>query len=570
MAEEQSGGPLQALRQFSENASPIDFVLILEHWQLFLEGIWHTITLVVLALVIGGILSIPLALIRANRTPVLNQIIWGYVYVFRGTPLLVQLYLIYYGLGQFEFVRESFLWPVLRELGVAPAPETERLREELGREFPALAESCPAVETDDLPERAAVVESNAALRQRSQKDTTGRPRVVIFALSQADSEPPFAHLTDGLAEDMAAELGRFSELEIVAPASAFAYRDSGVGPMRAASELNADFALCGSLRVEAKRFRISVQLIEVASERQVWADRYDCELDEVFAAQDQMVARIVGVLVGRIESAMLREAQRKRPNEWAPYDLWLRGWQTLRQPRLSAIVEAREWFRQAIALDQQFARPYIGLALAHLNEWACYSWNHWAFPGEEVLELARTALRLDEQDNRAHCVIGATRIYLRDYTAAERHFSRALELNPNDADVLAHASWALALIGEHATAVELGHKAFRLAPHFPEWYVGMVSVASFAARRYAEAIETIATAPEADCRMPAFVAAAYAHAGQPDKSVRYRDTLYRHYRNLVTDPDKQSCVQWLLSLDPFQHPEDTDHHEQGLRKAGFE
>ncbi len=105
----------EILKDFSEHASPLDFVLIAEHWELFLRGLWYTMTLVALSLIIGGILAIPLAIARAYRKPILNEIIWAYLYVFRGTPLLVQLYLIYYGLGQFEFVRESVLWPILRE-----------------------------------------------------------------------------------------------------------------------------------------------------------------------------------------------------------------------------------------------------------------------------------------------------------------------------------------------------------------------------------------------------------------------------------------------------------------------
>ena len=114
-AADQSGGFLEALREFSTNTSPLDFMLVLQNWELFLQGLFNTIFLVVLALLIGGLLSVPLALARAHRTPVANPIIQAYVYVFRGTPLLVQTYLIYYGLGQFDAIRESFLWPFLRE-----------------------------------------------------------------------------------------------------------------------------------------------------------------------------------------------------------------------------------------------------------------------------------------------------------------------------------------------------------------------------------------------------------------------------------------------------------------------
>ena len=114
MAEEPQGF-VESLRAFSSDSSPLDFMLVFEHWDLFLTGVWNTILLVVVSLLIGGALSIPLAVARAYRKPIFNEIIWGYVYVFRGTPLLVQTYLIYYGIGQFDVIRESFLWPFLRE-----------------------------------------------------------------------------------------------------------------------------------------------------------------------------------------------------------------------------------------------------------------------------------------------------------------------------------------------------------------------------------------------------------------------------------------------------------------------
>lgn len=113
--EEEGGGILAAIERFSETVSPLDFYVVFQHWELFALGVWNTVTLVSLALFLGGLLSVPLAIARAAGTPGANQVIWAYVYVFRGTPLLVQTYLIYYGLGQFETVRESVLWPFLRE-----------------------------------------------------------------------------------------------------------------------------------------------------------------------------------------------------------------------------------------------------------------------------------------------------------------------------------------------------------------------------------------------------------------------------------------------------------------------
>ena len=93
----------------------MDFSLVFENYEFFIQGIINTITLVSLSLFFGAVISVPLAILRAERHPIFSPIIWGYTYFFRGTPLLIQAFLIYYGLGQFEFVRDSFLWPFFRE-----------------------------------------------------------------------------------------------------------------------------------------------------------------------------------------------------------------------------------------------------------------------------------------------------------------------------------------------------------------------------------------------------------------------------------------------------------------------
>jgi len=106
---------IKAITDFSSNVSPIDFVLILSHWQLFAAGLANTLILFVSTTVVGGLIAIPLGVARAFRIPVLSSLILGYTFVFRGTPLLVQTYFLYYGAGEFSAVRDSFAWPLLRE-----------------------------------------------------------------------------------------------------------------------------------------------------------------------------------------------------------------------------------------------------------------------------------------------------------------------------------------------------------------------------------------------------------------------------------------------------------------------
>jgi DNA-binding SARP family transcriptional activator/Tfp pilus assembly protein PilF len=473
-------------------------------------------------------------------------------------------------LGQYRRCREL----LARELGVAPAPETERLRAELSKLLPETAdgeggEGAPAPESDDLPERRSVLQTAAAERARRRVEPTGRPVIAVLAFT---TERAHRHLGDGLAEDLATELGRFRELDVIAPATALAYRGSALPPERVGEELGTNYMLDGSLRAAGDRLRLTVRLVETASARQLWAERYDCARDQVFDLLDQVVGRIVGTVIGRIEATRLEAARRQRPNDLAAYDLWLRGWSALKRSDLSALADARRCFQQAVAKDPQFARAYVGLAMAYLNEWACFSWNHWFFLRREALDLAKKAIELDERDHRAHCVLGVARLYGRDYEGARRQLLRALELNPNDADVLAHAAAAMALIGEPGLAVEAGRSALRLAPHHPEWYTAFAGIALFSAREHEEAIATMAAAPEALCNTPAFIAAAYAHLGQLEACPSHRDTVYRHHRRQLERglfPSGTSCIDWLLAMDPFRRPADAEHYAEGLRKAGF-
>ncbi len=108
-------GVLNAIHAFSSNSSPLDFWIIFQNWGLFWTGLQNTLMLLVISLIAGGAMAVPLAIVRATRMPVLNPLAYGYIYLIRGTPLLVQLYLIYYGLAQFEAVRNSPAWVVLQD-----------------------------------------------------------------------------------------------------------------------------------------------------------------------------------------------------------------------------------------------------------------------------------------------------------------------------------------------------------------------------------------------------------------------------------------------------------------------
>jgi DNA-binding SARP family transcriptional activator/TolB-like protein len=455
-----------------------------------------------------------------------------------------------------------------RELGTEPAPETEALRGEISSMRPR--NSVARAERDALPRGAGAPDGPSHLR----RSPTGRPSIAVLSFgADGDADVP-RHLREGMAEDVATELGRFQEIDVIAPASALSYRESSVEPERAGVELGAAYVLVGNLRLVGGRLRTTVSLVETQTGRQRWAERYECESGDILDAQDDIVRRVVGSIAGRVEYVRLAAARRQRPEDSQAYELCLQGRSALKRLDHPALRDARDFFERAAAKDPHFARAYSGLALTLWAESTCVSWKHWVFVRRKTLELARRAVELDDRDNRAHCILGVAQLYSRDYEAARRQLIKALELNPNDADVLAHASFGLALIGDHAQAVEAGRRALRLQPHHPDWYAGFVGIALFSARLHEEAVGTMIPAPEAFCTEPAFIAAAYALLGQKAAAARYRPTVYRHYRNRLkraaASPAATGCIDWLLDSDPFQLVSDVEHYTVGLRAAGFD
>jgi TolB-like protein len=482
---------------------------------------------------------------------------------------LIRLYMYQDRLGsaldQYNRCREV----LASELGIRPSPETEQLLIELARISPGGDESSlPNV--DDLPERPGIAEALTAGREHRKSYASGRPSVVVMPFEEDASDGQ--RLGTGIADDIAVELGRFHAVDVIAPLSTLTYATLG-SPQEAGRELGADYALTGAVRLTRAAGRLTVRLTETASGRQVWSEIYDFDLSDLFGVQTEVIQRIVVCLVGSLEAAELEAARRKPPQDWKAYELWLQGSSALRRTDLNAIQDARRFFEQALRRDPHFARAYVGLAIARLNEWACFSWNHWGFLQEEALELARRAVELDERDHRAHCMLGVAQLFGGDYDGAERQITRALELNSNDSDVLAHASVCMAMLGDHDNALATGRRALHLAPHRPEWYIGLIGNALFTAQQYEEAIDTMRQAPQALCDTPAFLAASHAQLGQVKDSEPYRQVMYRHQRIQLGRgwfAEETSCIDWVLGMNPYRRPEDVEHLVGALRKAGFE
>ncbi len=206
------------------------------------------------------------------------------------------------------------------------------------------------------------------------------------------------YFSDGITEDIITELSRFRTLFVIARNSSFTFRDKDVDVKEVGQKLGVQYVVEGSVRKAANRVRITAQLVDTETGHHLWAERYDRELEDIFAVQDEITQTIVSILPGRLEDAGRERAQRKLTANMTAYDFVLLGMERLRRLTRETNIEARDLFQKAVELDPQFARAHANLAWTHVAE--VFMVDLWSEkPLEKALESIETALALDDDDS---------------------------------------------------------------------------------------------------------------------------------------------------------------------------
>lgn len=421
------------------------------------------------------------------------------------------------------------------------------------------------------PVRAYRVTSASAVAATSFKAISDKPSIAVLPFANMSGDPEQEYFSDGITEDIITELSRFHGLIVIARNSTFAYKGKPTKIGVIARDLGVEYVLEGSVRRAGSRVRITAQLVDAANGSHVWADRYDRELADIFAVQDDVTLSIVGALTVGLEDEALERAKRKRPDSLQAHEHCLRGkraiWTTGQDN-----LEARRHFERAIAIDPNYSAAYSGLAIT-------YQMESLDFPlpavfqsaCDKALECAQRAIALDEADYQAHIAVAWPYLYRGQYDRVRKHMERALKLNPNDADTLANAMLLLTFLGEPNEGVKCGETALRLNPRHPDWYLGYLALSLFAARRYSESMAFRLRAPDIFVDSLFVGAALFAQMGLLDEARRWAS---KGMTRLAATPGgalavaEKRVVQALLDNDPFRRQEDRDHFADGMRKAG--
>jgi adenylate cyclase len=378
-----------------------------------------------------------------------------------------------------------------------------------------------------------------------------------LAVLPFQAAPQDQHWGEGLADDLITALSRFNTLAVLSRASSFGF-DPLKDPQQVASALGVRFVVTGVVRLSSSRLRLQATLIEGASGRVLWAERYDRNPDDAFEVQDELIERIVATLVGRLEETGAAAAMRKRAEALGAFDLLMRGMHHADRLDPASAQRAIECFQKALAITPDYPSAMAMLALMCLRDWALH-------PGKsdlaEAALLADRALTLDPADSWCHLVAGQIDMYRRRLDAAEVHHKKAYALNPYDARILALWSPLATYLGKPDEGRRRIERAMELNPHHPAWYTTNLGLACYCSNAYADGAAVYGSVAEPQVGVFAGLAACCAQLEETDRAEAARARL------LATAPDFRASV--FVRNRPFKFVQDSEHLLDGLLKAGF-
>lgn len=285
--------------------------------------------------------------------------------------------------------------------------------------------------------------------------------ICVLPFANMSGDPEQEYFSDGISEDITTDLSKVSGLAVTARNTAFTFKGRSMRVPDVARELSVSHVLEGSVRKAGGRVRITAQLIDGATGDHVWADRYDRDLTDIFAIQDEISASIVEALKIELLPRERQAIENRGTDSVEAYDYYLKGRQFFHNITRNYLTLARRMFEKAVALDPMYARAYAGIASSdtRLNEW--YAAN---IATAEILGTADKALELQPDLAEAHAARGAALADAERHAEAHAAFERALDLDPHSYDTIYSYARYLTALGQAERAAEMFVRASDIQP----------------------------------------------------------------------------------------------------------
>lgn len=322
-------------------------------------------------------------------------------------------------------------------------------------------------------------------------DPPDLPAIAVLPFDNLSDDPEQEYFADGMTEDIITGLSRFRSLLVTARNSTFAYKSTSTDVREVAQALGVRYVLEGSVRRVGQRIRISAQLIDASTGNHLWAERYDRELQDIFAVQDDVTEAIIGAIAPEIGNVERARAQRNPPDDLDAWGLYQRGLAAYYSSTEAGLRSAAEQLDQVNALDPTFAPAFSMAANARWRYVVHYDPDDRNKYLNEALEKANVAIKLDPRDPTGHLAAGEVHSVLGEHGVAVSKVNEAIRLNPNDAVAHYFLGSVLRRAGRSGEAIPCFDHAMQLSPR-DIWITGMLTDKAFALfdlGRYDEALD---------------------------------------------------------------------------------
>jgi adenylate cyclase len=413
----------------------------------------------------------------------------------------------------------------------------------------------------DDPSRPTLVPSH-----ESYLCCPGEPSIAVLAFSNWSGDPEQEYFSDGIAEDIITALSRYPSLFVIARSSSFTYKGRAVDVKQVGCELGVRYILEGGVRKSGNRVRVTAQLVEAETGKHIWADRYDRDLADIFAVQDEITEAVTIAIAPAIAEAERRRAMRIPPgilDAWAAYQRGLWHYYKITSDDNAL---AQRYFQQAIDIDPTFAAGYKGLALVHIRLGVFGAHNpSEAYGSAEA--LARRGVVLDPTDAEAHAILAEARLRHGDYEGALAVAEIALALSPNLALGEGTLGEILIFSGRPKEGLAAVETSIRLSPHDPKLANRLNNLASglYFSGEYEAAVEAAKRAIRTNPNFPLAYRWLAAALGQLGRILEANEAL----ENAVAIAPA-AFDMYVRQRASWHRPQDHGHMLDGLRKAGWE
>jgi len=408
----------------------------------------------------------------------------------------------------------------------------------------------------------------APVLKRPMLALPNKPSIAVLPFENMSGDPEQEYFCDGIVEDIITALSRIRWLFVIARNSSFSYKGKAVGVKQIGQELGVRYVLEGSVRKGGGRVRITAQLIDAPTGAHLWADRYDRDLTDIFAMQDEITGSVSTVIEPALGEAERQRAMHKSPANLDAWEAYQRGLWHFYKYRADENKAAQTFFRRAIEIDTNFAPGHYGFAFAQNLDLWLYSAVSWAEVTGSGLEQAQIAVALDDKDSMAHAILSLMQELCGEWESAITEGRVAISLNPNSVWSMMAMGVALGWGGYQKEGIDYLRRAMRASPHDPmiwfwtfwtgifQYFLGEYEAAAASMRAVIRVGSTL------DAYSTRWLAKALAQVGRVAEAKTELD------RAIALSP--VFFDRFVRQRPPWTRPEDYARAMEGLRKAGWE